>query len=76
MLFNESSQKSSFENTSNNFTLPVVTNLNKENWTYSADSLNLMFSDSDESRNSKADLDFEALISASQYIDISKLDVL
>ena len=34
-----------------------------------------MFSDSDQSsKNSNADLDFEALISTSQYIDISKLD--
>ena len=75
VLFNEISQKSNFENRSNNFTLPVLTSLNKENLTHSADSLYLMFSDSDQSsKNSNADLDFEALISTSQYIDISKLD--
>ena len=34
-----------------------------------------MSSDSDQScKNSNADLDLEALISTSQYIDISKLD--
>ena len=34
-----------------------------------------MFSDSDQSsKNGNADLDFEALLSTSQYIDISKLD--
>ena len=75
VLLNENSQKISFENTSNNFTLPVLTNLNKKNLPHSADSLNLMFSDSDQSsKNSNAVLDFEALISTSQYIDISKLD--
>ena len=63
VIFNENSQTSNFENRSNNFTLPVLTNLNKENLTHSADSLNLMFSDSDQScKNSNADLDFEALI--------------
>ena len=75
VFFNENSQKSNFENRSNNFTLPVFTNLNKENLTHCAENLNLMFSDSDQSsKNSNADLDFEALISTSQYIDISKLD--
>ena len=75
VFFNENSQKSNFENRSNNFTLPVFTNLNKENLAHCAESLNLMFSDSDQSsKNSNADLDFEALISTSQYIDISKLD--
>ena len=75
VFFNENSQKSNFENRSNNFTLPVLTNLNKENLTHCAESLNLMFSDRDQSsKNSNADLDFEALISTSQYIDISKLD--
>ena len=62
-------------NGSNNFTLPVLTNPNKENLTHSADGLNLMFSDSDQgSQNSNADLDFEALMSTSQYIDQYKLD--
>ena len=74
-LFNENSQKSSFENKSNNFTLPVLTNLNRENLIHSADNLSLMFSDSDQScKNSNADLDFEALISTSQYMNISTLD--
>ena len=75
LLFNENSQKSSFENTSNNSTLPVLTNLNQETLTYSADSLNVMFSDSDQRcKNSNAVLDFETSISISQYIDLSKLD--
>ena len=75
VLLHENSQKASFENTSNNFTLLVLTNLNKEALTHSADSLNSMFSDSDQSRkNSNAVLDFEAIISTSQYIDLSKLD--
>ena len=74
-LFNKNSQKPSFENTSKNVTLPVLTNLNKENLTHSADSLNLMFSDSDQNcKNSNADFDFEALVGTSQYIDVSKLD--
>ena len=46
VFFNENSQKSNFENRSNNFTLPALTNLNKENLTHCAESLNLMFSDS------------------------------
>ena len=75
VLFNKNSQKSSFENTSNNVTLPVLTNLNKEHLTHSADSFNLMFSDSDQNcKKSNTDFDFEALISTSQYIDVSKLD--
>ena len=45
VLFNENSQKSSFENTSNSFSLQLLTNLNKENLTHSAESLNLMFID-------------------------------
>ena len=48
VFFNENSQKSNFENRSNNFTLPALTNLNKENLTHCAESLNLMFSDSDQ----------------------------
>ena len=75
VLFNKSSQKPSFKNTSNNFTLPILTNRNRETFTHSADSLNMMFSQSDQScKNSNAVLNFEALISTSQYIDLSKLD--
>ena len=75
VLFNENSQKSSFESTSNNFTLPVSTYINKETLTHFADSLNLMFSDSDQScKNSKANLDFDALISTWQCIYLFKLD--
>ena len=54
----------SFENTSNSFTSPIITKLNKENLTHSADSLILMFSSSDQSsKNSNADMDFKTLIS-------------
>ena len=74
-LFNENSQKFSFENTSHDFTLGVCTNHNEETSTHSADSLNLTFSDSDHScKKGNADLDFEALISTGQYIDLFKLD--
>ena len=47
VLFNENSQKSNFENRSNNFSLPVLTKLHKENLIHAAHSLDLMFSDSD-----------------------------
>ena len=70
VLFDENSRKASFENTSNNFTLPVLTNINKETLIHSAGSLHLMFNDSDQScKNSNAVLDFEALINTSQCID-------
>ena len=48
ILFNQNNQKVSFENTSNNLIILILTNLNQETLTHSADSLNLMFSDSDQ----------------------------
>ena len=46
--------------------LPVLANLNRETLTHSADNLNLMFRDSDQScRNSNPVLDFKAFISIS-----------